>query len=84
MAKINVRVCLGTTCYVMGASELLGLLEGLPAELRELIEVAGSNCLNLCQQGAFGRAPFVMIDDEVLAEATPEALEARLRELTGI
>ena len=59
MAKINVRVCLGTTCYVMGASELLGLLEGLPAELRGRIEVAGSNCLNLCQQGAFGRAPFV-------------------------
>jgi len=84
MTKLNVRVCLGTTCYVMGASEILGVLESLPAELKDRFEVAGANCLNLCQGGAYGRAPFVMIDDEVLAEATPETLEARLRELAGL
>jgi len=75
---------MGTTCYVMGSSELIGLLEELPEELRELVEIRGSNCLNLCQQGAYGRAPFVMIDDEVMPEATPEGLIARLRELAEL
>ncbi len=84
MAKLTVTVCMGTTCYVMGSSELIDLLENLPAELQDLVEVRGSNCLNLCQQGAYGRAPFVMIDDEVLPEATPENLIARLRELAGL
>ena len=84
MRKFKVTVCLGTTCYVMGSSELINLLEQLPAELKARVELKGSNCLNLCQQGAYGRAPFVMIDDEVVAEATPETVIARLRSLAGL
>lgn len=77
---ITLKICQGTTCYVMGAAHLASLATQLPEDLRGHVHVMGCRCLGLCLDGAFGGAPYVMIDDEVLAEATPDSVLAALRQ----
>jgi NADH:ubiquinone oxidoreductase subunit E len=73
MKKINVKVCLGTTCFVMGSSNLQELIETVPAKYGEAVDVAGVPCLGLCSiDWEYSRAPYVKVDDEVVYEATVE------------
>ncbi len=73
MKKIKVQVCLGTTCYVMGAAQLQGLSNIIPQRYGDQVEVVSSQCLRLCAiNWAESKAPYVKIDDEFVVEATVE------------
>ena len=78
MEKISVKVCLGTTCFVMGSSNLQTLTELIPQKYGDKVEVAGSPCLGLCSiNWEYSKAPYVKIDEDVVSEATVEkVLEA--------
>ncbi len=79
MAKVNVKVCLGTTCFVMGSSNLQELLELVPRKYGDKVEVAGSPCLGLCSiDWEFSKAPYVKVNDEVIKEATVEKVLAAI------
>lgn len=80
---IHLQICQGTTCYIMGAAQLASACLQLPADVRDKVRVTGCRCLGLCRDGAFGGAPYVKIDDEILAQATPESVVAALRAKTG-
>ena len=79
--KILVKICVGTACFVLGASELQDIAERVPAEWLDRVEFRGVNCLGICKDNAFGRAPCVMINDEILSEATPSRVIERLQQL---
>ncbi|HNW36634.1 MAG TPA: (2Fe-2S) ferredoxin domain-containing protein [Candidatus Ozemobacteraceae bacterium] len=83
MKKIIIRICSGTTCFVMGAAELQTLAEHLPLEMKERVEIQLSHCLGLCNDRNFSRAPFVTIDSEPMGEATIPGIIARLETLAG-
>lgn len=71
--KISVKICLGTTCFVMGASNLQELMDSIPAKYADKVEVAGVPCLGLCSSDwESSKAPYVKIDDDVISEATVE------------
>lgn len=71
--KISVKVCLGTTCFVMGSSNLQELMDIIPVKYGDKVEVAGAPCLGLCSiEWAYSKAPYVKVDDEVIKEATVE------------
>lgn len=73
MSKINVKVCLGTTCFVMGSSNLQELMETVPMKYGNSVEVLGVPCLGLCSiDWEYSRAPYVKVDDVVVYEATVE------------
>lgn len=73
MAKIEVKVCLGTTCFVMGGSNLQELNDVIPEKYGNKVEVSGSNCLGLCSiNWEYSKAPYVKVNDEVVSEATVE------------
>lgn len=73
MEKINVKVCLGTTCFVMGAGHLQELIETVPKKFGDLVEVSGHPCLGLCSiDWEYSRAPYVKVDNAVVYEATVE------------
>ena len=55
MEKINVKICVGTMCYVMGGAELRDVIESLPQNILEHLNVSYSPCLG-CGKGASGRA----------------------------
>lgn len=69
-AKIKVEICCGTTCYMLGAAELLKLEDIVPEEWKDKLDVNAIPCLNACLNQDLGRAPFVKIDGELVANAT--------------
>lgn len=85
MEKISVKVCVGTTCFVMGGSNLQELNEIIPRRYGDKVEVAASNCLGLCSiNWEYSKAPYVKVDDEVISEATVdkvlEAIDRKLKQ----
>lgn len=68
--KIKVSICTGTACFVMGASEILVLEDSLSEELKGLVEVEGLTCLEKCKNTECGKAPYVLVNNEVITEAT--------------
>ena len=77
MKKVKVNVCLGTTCFVMGSSNLQELIELAQNKYGNLVEVAGVPCLGFCSiDWEYSRAPYVKVDDDVIYEATIEKVLA--------
>jgi NADH:ubiquinone oxidoreductase subunit E len=73
MAKVEVKVCLGTTCFVMGGSNLQELNDIIPKKYGDKVEIAGTNCLGLCSiNWEYSKAPYVKVDEDVISEATVE------------
>lgn len=72
-------ICLGTACYVKGATQLLAALEqhlGIQAghtTKNKQISLATARCLGAC-----GIAPVVVIDDETVGKQTPETVVFRI------
>ena len=82
--KIEVKVCLGTTCFVMGGGNLQELNEIIPKKYGDKVEVSGSNCLGLCSiKWEYSKAPYVKIDEDIIEEATVEKVLKALDEKLG-
>jgi NADH:ubiquinone oxidoreductase subunit E len=77
--RFLVHVCLGTACYVKGASEIAERFkEELGVDFGEtskdgMFSLESSRCLGTC-----GLAPVVMIDEEVHGKVKPEHVRALL------
>lgn len=83
MEKINVQVCLGTTCFVMGGAHLQELIETVPQKYGNKVDISGHPCLGLCSvDWEYSRAPYVKVNDDIIGEATVEkvinAIERKL------
>lgn len=84
MGKIDVKVCLGTTCFVMGSSNLQELIETVPSKYGDKVEVLGVPCLGLCSiDWEYSRAPYVKVDDDVVYEATVEKVLSAIERKLG-
>jgi NADH:ubiquinone oxidoreductase subunit E len=74
--KIEVVVCTGTACFIMGGAEILMLEEHLPENLRECVEIRGTTCMDYCKDVGSSKPPFVEIDGDVVSEASlPKILQ---------
>lgn len=79
MEKITVKVCVGTTCFVMGGANLQELNDIIPKKYGDKVEVIGSNCLGLCSiNWEYSKAPYVKVNEELVAEATVEKVLAEI------
>ena len=87
MKKITVKICNGTTCFVMGSSKFQDFEDRIPQKQRGFVDVRAQSCLNLCQNNEYSRSPYVMVDDEVISEADVEkvlhVIEKKLLENTS-
>jgi len=77
-AKVQVQICVGTACHIMGAADLITIEDLVAEPLRDRVEVKGISCLGLCKDETHGKPPFVIIDGETLAEATLDKVLARI------
>ena len=85
METVKVEICCGTACYLLGAARLMELEANLPAELKDKVAFEAKTCLGMCNDDRLGGAPYVRINGtEVLANATPDTVLARIRELLGM
>lgn len=78
---IEITVCTGTTCYVMGGANLLPLEDHLPEAALSRCTVKGASCLGLCRDRSAGTPPFVSVNGTVISGASVTAVVQQLEEL---
>ena len=84
MKKIEVRVCLGTTCFVMGSSNLQNLTELIAQKFGDKVEVVGSPCLGVCSTNwEYSKAPYVKVNDTIVQEATVDKVIEEIERQLG-
>ena len=84
MEQLTVKICQGTTCFVMGGAGLQELIDIIPRKYGNKVNVSGTPCLNMCtEQSGYAKAPFVQIGDDIIVEATVdkvlEEIDRKLR-----
>lgn len=80
MNKISITVCLGTTCHLMGSSHLQSISQDLPPSIKDSVEIKWERCLGNCNSGT-DQAPIVLVNDEVLHDATLPKIIEKVEEL---
>lgn len=69
MAMLKIEVCVGSACYLLGAQDLIEMIEGLPEDIKANIDLRGSSCLKAC-----GKGPNIKVNGELISGVTPEKL----------
>ncbi|GBG55099.1 (2Fe-2S) ferredoxin domain-containing protein [bacterium BFN5] len=69
MALIDIEICMGSACYLLGAQDLLEAIESLSAEKKAKIDLRGATCLKAC-----GSGPNIKIDGVLMSNITPKQL----------
>ena len=73
MAKVNVKVCLGTTCFEMDGSNLQELNKIIPKKYGKEVNLEEVNCLGLCSiNWENSKAPYIKVNEKIISEATIE------------
>ena len=82
MNTIKVEICCGTACYLLGAAKMMNIEDQLSQECRGRADIEAKTCLELCERDNLGGAPYVRFNgSEIMSQATPEKVLARIREL---
>ena len=82
MNTIKVEICCGTACYLLGAAKMMNIEDQLSEECRGRVDIEAKTCLALCERDNLGGAPYVRFNgSEIMSQATPEKVLARIREL---
>ncbi|HDZ88400.1 MAG TPA: NAD(P)H-dependent oxidoreductase subunit E [Nitrospirae bacterium] len=79
--KHNIRVCLGTACYVKRSSEILAKLKDLLGiEEQEITEDKKFSLETVRCLGACGLAPVVVVDHDIHGAVDPVKVSEMIRE----
>ncbi len=83
--KIEVKICVGTACFVQGGADLLLYNDFLAPEVLANCEIEGSSCLDACKSGVPAddlncKPPFVTINGTVYGSVTQERFSKLLSE----
>ena len=82
MTTIKVEICCGTACYLLGAAKMMNIEDQISEECRGRVDIEAKTCLELCERDNLGGAPYVRFNgSEIMSQATPEKVLARIREL---
>ena len=83
MEKLPVKICIGTTCYMLGASKLVDIANRMPEAWKDRVVVSGCTCLDLCEADSICRAPFVKVGERIVDHATSTSVLAAIAEALG-
>ena len=67
---MNVKICVGTTCHLMGASTLIESLDLLENDIKSKIKIEYATCFSACQ-GTF-TPPVIKVNDIFFGNMTPD------------
>ncbi|MFY9303830.1 MAG: NAD(P)H-dependent oxidoreductase subunit E [Atribacterales bacterium] len=67
---VTISVCVGSSCHLKGAYEIIEICEELieKLKLKDQIELKGNFCLGRCTE----EGVTVMVDDEILSGVSPQ------------
>ena len=81
---VSVKICMGTTCFVMGGNSLQELYDLVPVRYGNDVELTGIPCLGLCSSsGEYSKAPYVKVNDTVIKEATVDKVLTEIDKAIG-
>jgi NADH:ubiquinone oxidoreductase subunit E len=78
---IQVEICCGTMCYIMGGADLLLLKEQLPAEWAKKVQIKGVSCTETCLAAQAKRHPLVTIDGTQIENASINKLITHIQSI---
>ena len=81
MKKLQLEICCGTTCFMLGADKLLNIENEMPTDLRSRADIRALPCLGLCNDSKLAGAPYVKLNGEIIEKATAEKIYERKREI---
>ncbi len=76
---IKVKVCCGTSCYIMGACDLID--SRFKDDSR--VQIEGSTCMNLCKSGD-KRPPYIKINSTEYSQVTLKQFESLIEECLSV
>lgn len=80
---IEIKICLGTTCFIMGSSDIAEQIEEtFDKETLSNIKIRFSHCLGECSNGKHGKAPYVLVGDTLIEQANLEKIKKELSKLS--
>ncbi len=84
MKKIEIKICVGTTCFIMGGADLFDkLFDDLPPELLENVQISLNHCLGACSTGQHGLSPYVLVGQTLIAQADFCTIESEIIKQLG-
>lgn len=72
MEKIQVKLCAGTMCYIMGGAQLTEVTELLTNDEKQYVEISLAPCLGYCEKQK--NPPFATVDGEFIENVNKEIL----------
>ena len=79
---LEVKICSGTACFVMGGADLFKVEEMLSNDEKKKVKFVFVPCLGYCKDGK-KKAPFVVINGELYEKVTADSLLKTIREKIG-
>lgn len=73
--SINLKICMGTHCTMMGNLNIEAAIEGLQEEYPGQIEIQPIKCLKFCKNN---QAPVVELNGEIITNATVERVVSEI------
>lgn len=84
MGKIEVEICMGTTCFIMGGDNMQELASLLQRKYKDKVDTKGVVCHGLCNTDCqYSKAPYVKVDGDVISEATVEKVLSAIDKKLG-
>ncbi len=79
---IEIKICSGTACFVMGGSDLLVLEDMLTEDEKKKVNINFVPCLGYCKENR-GNPPFVLINGELYDKIDLKSLVEIIRDKIG-
>lgn len=79
MKKIDVKICMGTTCFIMCNSELEEIEKEIEPETAQYVRISGTSCLNLCKNVEYRIIPCATVDGEIIENVDKTKLLAAIK-----
>lgn len=79
---IEIKICCGTMCYVLGGAELMVFDEWLPESLSNQVKLTTSTCLGYCKDES-RKPPFVEINGQCIEQADKNTIITELKKELG-
>lgn len=64
--KVEIRICMGTTCFVMCNADLQELENEIDSSLLPYLDISGSACLGLCKDSNYHKSPCATINGKMI------------------
>jgi len=80
MEKIIIKICMGTTCFIMCNSELQEIEEEIDPKLLPFIEIMGSSCLGYCKESNYHKIPCATINGRIIENVSKANLIKNIEE----